>query len=469
MTDLDIRHAKDHEHEGEDERSPHARPDAQPIVLLQAERLSALTGVPVKRLVGRTIRELRGELEFDIDLTHLLFRRVCGQVVKHNQATGLDEPVPYATVYIEDTDLTLFGYFPEGSKWWWPFPLRSRREVIATCRTDDCGNFCCWIPRFDIDYIKTWRVERHCYPIIFRKPTIADLLDDIEGAIPERLPVGPPEPDPAPFELTAHADHGARRDLPVQLSVSATIADRPAKPLPDGVHLDAAHIGSLDAVLGTNISSDLLPLLANRRFGGPAREPVDVMDRPAFPDRVNPPMSETLAALLDRKRHPELAEKYGIDPKLLERFRPERHLGPLVRCWWELVPEVTTIVDVPDITFRVTQDVNADGVEETIYSESFFDVRWDSGPIPDVTLYADPIAFSAPFCRPPVGPHSCATAQIIQAGEMPVINPPSPPGFPYLDPTSGYVAATGRGPLVGPPKCHRRRWPRRRRCGRCST
>jgi hypothetical protein len=37
-----------------------------------------------------------------------------------------------------------------------------------------------------------------------------------------------------------------------------------------------------------------------------------------------------------------------------------------------LVPEWVPLVDVPDITFRVTQDVDGDGDEETIYSEGYY-------------------------------------------------------------------------------------------------
>ncbi len=50
------------------------------------------------------------------------------------------------------------------------------------------------------------------------------------------------------------------------------------------------------------------------------------------------------------------------------------------------MPEWEFIADVPDITFRVTQAVDLDGDEETIYSERFFDVRWNSGDIPPVSI-----------------------------------------------------------------------------------
>jgi hypothetical protein len=64
--------------------------------------------------------------------------------------------------------------------------------------TDECGEFCVWVPRWDIDWILRWRRERFCFP--FERPSIIDLLEDLPIPV-ERVPRRPwPEPDP-PFDL----------------------------------------------------------------------------------------------------------------------------------------------------------------------------------------------------------------------------------------------------------------------------
>jgi hypothetical protein len=64
---------------------------------------------------------------------------------------------------------------------------------------------------------------------------------------------------------------------------------------------------------------------------------------------------------------------------VLDKLDMTKFRGPFRRCIDIVVPEWQVIVDVPDITFRVTQDTNGDGTEETIYAEGFFDVRWNAG------------------------------------------------------------------------------------------
>jgi hypothetical protein len=107
---------------------------------------------------------------------------------------------------------------------------------------------------------------------------------------------------------------------------------------------------------------------------------------------------------------------------------------------------------VPDITFRVTQDVDGDGDQETIYAENFFDVRWNAGPIPDVTLEASPIAVAGVVCDTPTVP--CEdTPAILFAGLMPLVNPAGP-ADPYHDNATGYARRVNRphpsGNLVDP-------------------
>ncbi len=110
-------------------------------------------------------------------------------------------------------------------------------------------------------------------------------------------------------------------------------------------------------------------------------------------------------------------------------------------------------LDVPDITFRVTQDVNNDGTQETIYSEGYFDVRWNAGPIADVTLVASQIAVAGTACDVP--DVNCEDTPAIQfVGLMPLVNPPAP-ADPYHDAATGYARRPNRphpsGALVDPP------------------
>jgi hypothetical protein len=134
-----------------------------------------------------------------------------------------------------------------------------------------------------------------------------------------------------------------------------------------------------------------------------------------------------------------VAIRLGLDPdaKDLAGFHPQRFIGPFFRCYDVLVPEWQILFDVPDITFRVTQDTNNDGVEENIYSESFFDVRWDAGPLPDVKLVASPSAKESHVCETPTVPCGNVPA-IVLAGLMPVDN------VSYFDAVNGYALRPNR-------------------------
>ena len=117
--------------------------------------------------------------------------------------------------------------------------------------------------------------------------------------------------------------------------------------------------------------------------------------------------------------------------------------GPYIKCFDVLVPEFDSILDVPDITFTATQDVDGDGNEETIYAEGLFDVRWDAGPIPPVTLHAAPFAFATPDCID----HSnlpCAAPELVLVGNMPLKNPTAAGTFPIVDTASGYAVRPNR-------------------------
>jgi len=82
-----------------------------------AQRLSAMSDVPAKELVGLALPDVAEKFRFRIDPLLLLFRKVCGTVVKTDPVSGIEYPVPFATVHVEDTDCSLLGFFPGGSPW----------------------------------------------------------------------------------------------------------------------------------------------------------------------------------------------------------------------------------------------------------------------------------------------------------------------------------------------------------------
>jgi hypothetical protein len=368
-------------------------PDQRPLTALQAQRLSALSGVTVKELKGGRVAELAEKFKWAIDPRLFRFRRVCGRVVKRDPVTGEEYGVPGATVYVEDTDCDLILYAPTGSKFTWFYPFRCKREVIATTTTDACGNFCVWIPRWDIDWILHWRKQRICFPVIFERPRWRDLLDmpPLEEAVPRPFPW----PDPGPL-----------------------------------------------------MPRSLTALAQSREFGARATG-VDALDLDAFTEDLHPPLPKEFTAIVGTPREKmkngethalvraSIANAVGLDEKLLQQLDLRHVIGPFRRCVDLLVPEWTRIVDVPDITFRVTQDVDGDGDEETIYGERYFQVRWNAGAIGNVTLHAASWARESRFCdAPPVIP--CGNVPAINfAGMMPVT-------APYHDNTTGYAIRPNR-------------------------
>jgi hypothetical protein len=315
---------------------------------------------------------------------------------------GVDYPVPYATVHVEDTDCHLLFYSPLGSRFSWFYPFGCRREDIATVRTDACGRFCVWIPRWEIDWILTWRAKRVCFPIIFQRPSWRDLLDDLHP-IPRPIP----DPDPGPLDLGR-------------------------------LRLSQSGVGGLGASAALQLTRAATALA----FGATTEALDDALDANAFEEELHPPLPEEFAHIVggDAPRGKDethalirasLARRVGLDPKILADLDLHRVIGPFRYCYTIHVPVWTPILDVPDITFRVTQDVNGDGIEETIYGESYFQVRWNAGTIPDVTLRAASWARESRVCdAPPVIP--CGNVPAINfAGLMPVT-------APYHDNATGY-------------------------------
>ena len=128
-------------------------PDEIKLNAISAERLASLAGLETNEVQGQTIAAISEQLKWAIDPEWLFFRRVCGRVVKTDPDSGISYPVPYATVHVLDTDCDFWGYFPEGWLYAWLFPLRCHTEELTKVVTDECGNFCVWIPRFEIEWI----------------------------------------------------------------------------------------------------------------------------------------------------------------------------------------------------------------------------------------------------------------------------------------------------------------------------
>jgi hypothetical protein len=396
-------------------------PSTHKLTKKQAQRLASISEVHAEKLVGLTVSEIGERFRFQIDPLLLLFRKICGQVVKTDPNTGIAYPVPYATVQVEDTDCSLLGYFPPGHPWAWYFPFSCHREVIASVRTDACGNFCVWVPRWDIDWVLRWRAERVCFPIIFERPNLRDLIDEL---IPRPFPPEPiPGPDPAPID-----------PLPLSLLDRGPVLSR------------------LNDALGAHTVRRLMALDANAGFGGNALELERALSAPGHAKELAPPLPADLKHALvnagtalakDAVAGPQaaaqsLAARLRLDARELSGLDLRRYIGPFKRCHTRFVPQWTPILDVPDITLRVTQDVNGDGVEEQIYGESHFQVRWNAGNISPLRIEAGPLARTGVLCGPDSVPCGNAPA-IVLAGRMPVVSEPT-----LYDPVQGYALRTNR-------------------------
>jgi hypothetical protein len=391
-------------------------PDRRPLTESQAVRLSELSGISARDLAGKAAVEILEKFKWQIDPELFLFRRICGKVVKRDPVTGTEYPVPFATVHVEDTDCSFLGLFPVENPWAWFFPITCRREEIGSVVTDRCGRFCVWVPRWEIDWILRFRRERFCWGDIFVRPDIRDLLDHLREIPPRRPPK--PEPDPPPFLL---------RD--------------------GGIALRRA-----EELLGRETAGRLAAIEAGSTIGSSALEQQRILASPAFPAPVPPPIPAEFRLeakpvkggqdkYMDTARS-TLATRLNLDASVLSQLDFRKFIGPFRRCIDIIVAEWVPIIDVPDITFRVTQDVDGDGTEEVIYSEGFFDVRWNAGAIPDVTLFAAPIAVAGRACDAPDVP--CQNTPAIEfAGRMPLVNPAGPTD-PYHDAAGGYARRPNR-------------------------
>jgi hypothetical protein len=400
-------------------------PDRRPLNTLQAKHLAALTGLQARDLVKKTPVDLAEKYKWVIDPQFFFFRKICGRVVKKDPVTGKDMPVPFATVHVMDSDCSFLLFAPGGSPWHWFFPLLCHQEEIASVLTDACGNFCVWVPRWEIDWILKWRRERICFPDIFVRPNIRDLLDD-----PRLRPFYPYPwpwpPDPGPY-------------------IDPRVGPRPGPgPDPDPLSLKGGGMPLRIAseLLGHRTTSRLVGLDVSAEFGSLRTERDELLDSPAFGVNVPPPLPEDLLRTTNTKEGMAVSNYMNLplNSRLLEHFDPMHFIGPFMRCKDIFIPEWSPVLDVPDITFTVTQDVDGDGDEDVIYSEGFFDVRWDAGSITPVKLEAYPNALVGVTCDPPDVP--CAEPIILLAGKMPLHNLGGG-ADPYVD-ANGYAKRVNR-------------------------
>ncbi len=374
-------------------------PDKLPVTERRALRLARVAGVEAKKLAGKTVAEVNKLLEWKVSPELLLFRRVCGQVLQKDPVTGAENPVPNATVHVEDTDCNFISYAPPDLPWIWLCPILCTREEIAAVRTDDCGRFCVYLPYWDIDWIVRWYRGRLCW-WDFRRIKIRDLYELYE---PPRIREPRPEPDPWPI-----LSEGFER---IRDFVGEATAQR----------LEVARHLSLQGEAGADLEA--------------------VLEEPAFIERVPPPLPRKMA-VRGLERDAMAAEALEVEPQELGAFEASRFIGPFLRCIDIKIGIWERVFDVPDITFRVTQDYDGDGVEEEIYSEGFFDVRWDSGSIPDVKLYASGNALAVTHCGP-IKEIRCRNKASIEAAGYLDLEPA------YHDDTSGYGLRVNRRTATG--------------------
>jgi len=382
-------------------------PERQKLTAMQTQRLASLANVDRAELEGLTIAQASERLKWIIDPQWFWFREICGKVVKRDPVTGGEYPVPFATVNVQDTECDLISYFPVRSPWTWHFPIFCRRETIATVKTDQCGNFCVWVPRFEIEWILRWRELRLCFPVIFNRPMLKDMIPPLQET-PVRAPG---HPDPGPLHaLTSFSP-----------SMIEAIAGKAAGQLADKV----------------------TRLQASQSLGAPNLLSADLLNRRAFDTELPPPLPpEFHHALGGRAAAAEgasahdgvraaVALKLGVEPSAIANFNPSRFMGPFWRCIDIFVPEWLRIFEVPDISFEVTQDIN--GVQQVIYDDPF-GTDWTTN---NVTLIASPIAVATNACGAP--PVECGdTPAILFAGEMPLDN------AAYFNEATGYVLRVNR-------------------------
>lgn len=362
-------------------------------------------------------------------------RRVCGRVIKRDPVTGEVCYVPGATVRILDVDFYLFWWCPyPGLPWCWLWPFWPRREEIATTTTDECGRFCVDIPYFDIDAILRWRLRFRCLWATLRWPRVIDAIE--LGIKPdlriyeelERLPELEPKPIPGPWPDPPPLMPEVQPLRTIEKRVTGDEAAMSAAAL---LRPEIPAEGAGEFYRKPQFEPVREALFAKRALFEPVEpDELPVLEQRAFPRPIAPPSlpdDETLMGML-------------ADADMLEAVRGVRPIVRLLRCWPEIVPEWHLFLDIPDIVFKVEQDIDGDGALETIYDQGYFDVNWNlSEPTMNVTIEAGPNAICVP-CGPPYQP--CTTTGIVGITDLPV-DPP------YLS-AQGYAVRANRPKPGGP-------------------
>lgn len=321
----------------------------------QVTFLANETSLPVKEIAELRVGDIAEKLVGYLDPYWLFNRKVCGRVVQRDPLTGELQGVPGATVEVQDTDCS--GWFRKIGGYQWFYPFGCSRETIATAVTDECGYFCVWIPRWLSEWVLKWRKERICFPI--DRPRLVDVI-----------PI--PLPDPPIIREPGWID-----------------------PLPEPVGRFDPRI---DHVTAARVETMLTDVSAGSSRAG--------LDRLlAEPLRMAPPAPPSETDLIG----------YTPDPDAPIEF--EYPFGPFWVCRDFWVKDWERVIDVPDITFRVTQPIGGNDVE--IYSEGYFEVRWNDTGGGEVTLEANDLAIATNDCSG--GDIVCqGAAGIISADDMPL-------------------------------------------------
>jgi hypothetical protein len=323
-----------------------ALPNNGPVTMSQASRLARLSGLPIEELTGQPLSDVERKLSWILAPELLGLRKISGRVVRRNFETRALEPIPNATVHMEDTDCSFLLYSPpQWADWSWLLPFRLRSEEIATATTDASGHFSFYLPRWEIEAVARWRQGRIGVGD-FSRPRLRDIVKDLE---PEYLAETPEIAIRKPGLLA-----GCRKKVGQALTDSIE-----ALLLCEGA---ARSEGALEMLLETRV----------------------VPQRPPALDDLLPGDVPTRVAGREQGFPAELVKGLGFD----------RSIGPLWRNSDLVLKLWTLLLDVPDITFRVTRENREQGGEELLYTDGFFDVPWHRDGIPALTLTASDPAFS---------------------------------------------------------------------------
>ena len=339
--------------------------------------------------------------------------KVCGRVVKRDPLTGSECPVPGAKVTVLDVDINFFWWHPFPTHpFCWIFPFWPRREELGSTITDECGRFCLDIPALDIDAMLKWRLRLRCLPELLRPVTILDaiaagvrpdpsIFKEL-GRLPDLKPRLKPWPVPGPDPISeVRSQEGLSDPCPQQrggFSKKMDGLEREKNPF-DGVHLfeDSAF-----DMFFHELQAGSAP------FQQADAKIQDVLERSAFPRPIPPP---------ELPCNEELVEMLK-DEKVVKAVKESSPIVRLFNCFVEMVPEWHLFFDVPDIVFKVEQDIDADGQLETIYDQGYFNINWNlSAPTTNVVIDAWENAICVP-CGPSYQP--CTTTGIVGINEMAV-------------------------------------------------